>query len=187
MSATHAERTRPDVHVPELAARRPSRSGPTAGDEGALRRGLGSPEPAGVGSPRRSFLPPPKARGARPLQTGGQPPTVIRNLDALFAADHRRRSAPPPAPERADASGVQPLDPARFAQALLDKVQSDFALPTPSAALASPAAHAVRVVPSAAASMRDEVTAQLALDPDDPDLVGLVPWYRRLFGRLFGG
>jgi len=168
MSATNAERTRPDVRVPEHV---PGRQASPGGDDRSRVRGLASPDQPGVASPRRSFLPPPKARARGPLQTGGQPPTVIRNLDALFAADQHRRSTPPPAPRRADpSSGVQPLDPARFAQALLDKVERDFAPPAPIAPFA-----------------REEITAPIALDPEDPDLVALVPWYVRVYRRLFGG
>lgn len=186
MSAMNAERTQPDIQLP---ASKPVRALALAGDARAHRSGPATQGASGVGGPqgarRRSFLPPPKPTTRGPLQTGGQPPTVIRNLDALFAADQRRRSAPPPAAPRRDdpSSGVQPIDRERFAQALLDKVQSDFARPAP-----EPQARLRVSQPSP--SGRVMVTAELVdttpLASDDPDLAQLVPWYRRLYQRLFG-
>jgi hypothetical protein len=121
------------------------------------------------------------------MQTGGQPPTVIRNLDAMFAADQRRRAEPHPTYEREEAleSGVQPIDRAAFAQALLYKVANDFAPPAPPPARAS-AWEEVKTSPKVTlpVSQRDIPTEELPLDADDADVVALVPWYERLWRKL---
>jgi hypothetical protein len=128
-------------------------------------------------------------RPLRPLPVGGPPPTVIRDLDALFARDPRRASRPSPAP----APAAPPIEPATFAQQLLQKVAADFrpapAAVTPVAAFAAPPADVnaprrVAFVPSHVRSF--ESTAELALSADDEDLAQLVPWYRRLWNKLVG-
>lgn len=131
------------------------------------------------------------ARSARPLPVGGPPPTVIRDLDALFARDGRQRSASP-----AETSTPPAVDPAHFAQMLLQKVASDFTAPAPVA----PAPAMVAPAPSPVAPARPLVvtfvpaplspsamlqTLEVPLPGDDADLAQLVPWYRRLWNRLF--
>lgn len=131
---------------------------------------------------RRSFAPASAGRALRPLQTGGAPPTVIRDLDALFAADRRRRSTPPPAPRPAP-SVVRPMDPRDLAQALLAKVERDFGtIAPPRPAAPPPVARFVVTTPT----QRDEATQFLALPADDEDVVRLTPWYVRWYRALFG-
>ena len=139
-------------------------------------------------------------RPVRPLPVGGPPPTVIRDLDVLF-----KRESKPSAPRVVAAAPAQAaIDPARFAQMLLQKVESDFTPARPPIAsapaslaapvVASPAAPAfaappsprvVAFVPSAVAAQAMERTAELALPEDDEDVAQLVPWYRRLWTKLF--
>jgi hypothetical protein len=139
-------------------------------------------------------------RPVRPLPVGGPPPTIIRDLDALFGRESRKPSAAP----RVVAEPAQPpIDPARFAQMLLQKVESDFtparashvpAAPAPTAPAPAPSfAHAphapaprvVAFVPSVVGPQTMERTAELALPEDDEDVAQLVPWYRRLWTKLF--
>jgi hypothetical protein len=116
---------------------------------------------------------------------------VIRDLDALFARDGRQRSASP-----AETSTPPAVDPAHFAQMLLQKVASDFTAPAPVA----PAPAMVAPAPSPVAPARPLVvtfvpaplspsamlqTLEVPLPGDDADLAQLVPWYRRLWTRLF--
>lgn len=203
MTATHIPQTRPRIELPAASA---------AAAHGAARRLVsiergesapqgGQPSQAAVGveRPRRSFLPPERSRPNRPLQTGGQPPTVIRNLDALFAADQRKREVHP-SHEREELleSGVQPIDRAAFARALLYKVATDFARPSEPVAPVSPpvASRAAqwdeetspKALMSSVAklSQRDIPTEELPLDADDADVMALVPWYERLWNKLVG-
>jgi hypothetical protein len=140
-------------------------------------------------------------RAVRPLPVGGPPPTVIRDLDALFARESRKPTAPR-APRPAEPA-QPPIDPARFAQMLLQKVESDFtparashAAPAPAALApahvapvatfaAAPAPRVVAFVPSPVGAQAMERTAELALPADDEDVAQLVPWYRRLWTKLF--
>lgn len=191
MSATHALRARHEIELPDADRTGPRRIVTNAAGPGAPDVGPARPSEAGVGRPRRSFLPPERSRAPRPLQTGGQPPTVIRNLDALFAADHRRRSEPPPAPN--DASGIRPIDPtpstpmdrAAFAQALLSKVASDFAPPAPASTPAPVTSRRHDDEPPTAPGIVLPDARPLA--DDDEDLARLVPWHVRLWRKLFGG
>jgi hypothetical protein len=116
---------------------------------------------------------------------------VIRDLDALFSRESRKPSAP-----RVAQPAQPPIDPARFAQMLLQKVESDFTparasyaapptLAAPAVVAAAPAPRAVAFVPSPVAALSMERTAELALPADDEDVAQLVPWYRRLWTKLF--
>lgn len=205
------------VNRPQPAAgKAPGAARPQAGVSGVHAK---APPPA----PRAVSLPPPAApsrasyapparpshiapRPVRPLPTGGPAPTVIRDLDALFARDGRKSARPAPRPA---APTQPPIEPARFAQMLLQKVEADFtparhnavtppparpaaaplaSAPAPFAApLASAPAPAARVafVPSPVAAPAMLETLELALPADDEDLAQLVPWYRRLWNRLF--
>jgi len=161
---------------------------------------------------RKSYAAAPKP--VRPMSWNGAPPTGIRDLDGLFAKDRdRRQSITSRPPARPPVSTAAPVDPAYFAQQLLQKVQADFTPPpsraprealiaaappgqsppfasAPRAAAPSPLAAPrvpalVAFVPTPTTLPYDE-TVQLALPDDDDDLALLVPWYRRLWNKLFG-
>ncbi len=138
------------------------------------------------------------------MPQGGPAPTIIRDLDALFAKDGRR-NAPPRVGAAPTAPANPPIEPARFAQMLLQKVEADFTPsrpPPPAPVPAMPAAYAatftsppaspamvsgprvVAFVPSPLTALAMERTAELALPDDDEDLAQLVPWYRRLWNKL---
>lgn len=180
------------------------------------------PTPAGAARPHAAVSgvhvkQPAPPRAARPMPTGGPAPTVIRDLDALFARDGRKHARP--APPRPVAPAQPPIEPARFAQMLLQKVEADFtpprhnavtAAPPPSAAPLAPAPTRVAAspyaapfagpfasptpppparvafVPTAVSAPAMLETLELALPSDDEDLAQLVPWYRRLWSKLFG-
>ncbi|MBN8611500.1 MAG: hypothetical protein J0L92_12985, partial [Deltaproteobacteria bacterium] len=147
--------------------------------------------------PRHSYVAPVHAaRTVRPMTPGGPPPTVIRDLDALFAKDGRKSA---PTPPRASTPSQPSMQPAQFAQALLQKISADFTpsrppppapVPAMPAAYASPAFTAppapqvVAFVPSPLTALAMERTAELALPDDDEDVAQLVPWYRRLWNKL---
>lgn len=180
--------------------------------------------PSDVGSEvrRKSYAAAPKP--VRPMAWNGAPPTVIRDLDALFANDRAKREMPTSRPPARPVSGAAPVDPARFARMLLEKVEADFTpapsraprealiaaappghapplvatprppvapmpaapAPAPSPLAAPPTPRVVAFVPSPP-TLHYQETVQLALPDDDEDLAALVPWYRRMWSRLFGG
>ncbi len=172
-----------DRHLRAMPAWGPAAVAPGSVGPGAAHT-LTSPAPR-----QRSFAPPPSGRPTRAFVPGGPAPTVIRDLDALFAADRARRSSTPAPARSASISGAQPIAPERLAQALLEKVQADFA-PPPVARLA-PAPGPARAPVAAQfvvgpVSQRDLPTVELALPDDDDDLVQLLPWYTRVWRALFG-
>ncbi len=125
-------------------------------------------------APRRSFAPKSAPRAPRPLASGGPPPTIIRSLDALFAADRARRAPPPPpAPAPVAEHVAEPIDPKELAQALLRKVERDFgSVPPPPPAPTLPPSY--------------DAATDVALPDDDEDVARLTSWYTRALRALFG-
>lgn len=136
------------------------------------------------------------------MSWNGAPPTVIRDLDELFARRQARRARDEPGPTT-NRPPTPASNPALLAHALLAKVATDFAPapgrpdgPSPAPSTPVPAAppvandppppSAARPTPAAPLRTTLESTAELGLPDDDEDVARLVPWHRKLIERLFG-